>query len=239
MKNKIATVLFDLDGTLLPMDQERFAKGYFGRLSVRMAQHGYDPKSFIDAIWAGTAAMVKNDGRETNETVFFRTFSALTGKNAEADKPYFEDFYRTEFDRVKDDCGFAPEAAPTVKLVKSLGLRVALATNPLFPYMATESRIRWCGLEPCDFELYTSYENSSYCKPNLDYYRSVTERLGVSPEECLMVGNDVGEDMIAERLGMRVFLLTDCLINRQGEDISKYPHGSFPELWEFLKNLNK
>ena len=237
MKNKITTVLFDLDGTLLPMDQERFAKGYFGRLSARMARHGYDPKGFIDAIWAGTAAMVKNDGNETNETVFFRTFSALTGKNAEADKPYFEDFYRTEFDRVKDDCGFAPEAAQAVKLVKSLGLRVALATNPLFPYMATESRIRWCGLEPCDFELYTSYENSSYCKPNLDYYRSVTERLGVSPEECLMVGNDAIEDTAAEKVGIKVFLLPKYLVNRKNVDISAYPQGDFEDLLRYIDAL--
>ncbi len=237
MSVKTTTVLFDLDGTLLPMDQDRFAKGYFGRLAAKMAQHGYEPRSFVDAIWAGTAAMVKNDGRQTNETVFFRTFSALTKRDAEADKPYFEEFYREQFDEVRGDCGFAPEAKEIIALVKSLGLGVALATNPLFPYMATESRIRWCGLEPSDFELYTSYENSSYCKPSLDYYRSVTERLGVRPEECLMVGNDVGEDMIAERLGMKVFLLTDCLINREGEDISKYPHGSFAELAQFLRDL--
>ena len=49
-----------------------------------------------------------------------------------------------------------------------------------------------------------------------------------------MIGNDVGEDMTASKLGMRVFLLTDCLINRSGEDISAYPHGGFPELLDFV-----
>ena len=49
-----------------------------------------------------------------------------------------------------------------------------------------------------------------------------------------MVGNDVGEDMIAEKLGMKVFLLTDCIINKNNEDISRFPNGSFAELYKFF-----
>jgi FMN phosphatase YigB (HAD superfamily) len=112
-----------------------------------------------------------------------------------------------------------------------------LATNPLFPAVATESRIRWAGLSPEDFELYTTFENSRYCKPNLAYYEDILATLSVSGEECVMVGNDVEEDMIAERLGMKTFLLTDCLINKNGEDISKWAHGGFEELKEFLMQL--
>lgn len=52
-----------------------------------------------------------------------------------------------------------------------------------------------------------------------------------------MVGNDVGEDMITQQLGMKVFLLTDCLINKQNADISQYPNGGFPELAYFLNTL--
>ena len=50
---KITTVLFDLDGTLLPMDQNAFIKAYFGGLARRLAPHGYDPQKLIDAIWQG------------------------------------------------------------------------------------------------------------------------------------------------------------------------------------------
>ena len=57
---KITTVLFDLDGTLLPMDQDEFTNGYFGLLMAKIAPKGYEPKKTIDAVWAGTAAMVKN-----------------------------------------------------------------------------------------------------------------------------------------------------------------------------------
>ena len=52
-----------------------------------------------------------------------------------------------------------------------------------------------------------------------------------------MVGNDVGEDMIAARLGMKVFLLTDCLINKAGGDISVYPNGDFDALKAYVQDL--
>ena len=234
---KITTVLFDLDGTLLPMDQDAFTKAYFGSLANKLEPHGYDKQALIGAIWAGSKAMVKNNGEKLNEEVFWDAFTALLGERARNDTAYFDDFYANDFCRVQDVCGYNENASKCIKDIKSKGYRVALATNPLFPSTATEQRIGWAGLSPNDFELFTTYENSCFCKPNLDYYKEVIGKLGVSPEECLMVGNDVQEDMVAEKLGMKVFLLTDCLINRTDSDISAYPHGSFDELMKFIDTL--
>ena len=236
---KITTVLFDLDGTLLPMDMNEFIKAYFGGIARHLAPYGYEPQKLIDSIWQGTAAMVKNNGEETNETRFWQGFEAAYGKPAKEDEELFATFYREKFDKVQSSCGYTPAARQIIDTARACGLRTALATNPIFPAMATERRIAWAGLSTSDFELYTTYENSRFCKPNLDYYRDIMQTLGVLPEECLMVGNDVGEDMIAEQLGARVFLLTDCLINSKGADISVYPHGSYDDLIAFIKNLNK
>ena len=235
----VRCILFDLDGTLLPMDQEPFMRAYFGGLSRKLAPLGYDPKALIDGIWAGTAAMVENDGSRTNEEAFWDTFCRQCRETARQDEPVFEAYYKQEFQQVKDACGFDPAAAQSVRALRAMGFRVALATNPIFPAVATHSRIRWTGLEPGDFELVTTYENSCHCKPNPDYYRDILNALGLAPEECLMVGNDVGEDMAAQALGMRVFLLTDCLINQKEEDISRYPQGSFAQLMEYVRGLNQ
>lgn len=233
----INMILFDLDGTLLPMDNDEFTRGYFGLLAKKLAPRGYEKDSLIDAIWAGVAAMVKNDGSRRNEEAFWDRFTALCGEQVLEDKPLFEEFYAVEFCGAKVFCGFNPKAAEVVELVKSLGLRTALATNPLFPSVATEHRIGWAGLKPGDFELYTTYENSSYCKPNPDYYRDVAARLGVDCSECLMVGNDAAEDMqAAQSAGMSAFLLTDCLINRRDLPVD-CPHGGFDELAAYLKTL--
>ena len=230
-------VLFDLDGTLLPMDQNVFVKAYFGGLAKRLAPHGYDPEKLIAAIWKGTGAMVKNDGAKTNEAVFWDVFANIFGDSARADEPKFDAFYREDFDKVSVSCGYNKKAKETVDAIKARGFRVALATNPIFPSIATEKRMAWAGVKVSDFELFTTYENSCYCKPDPRYYQAVVDALNVAPEECLMVGNDVGEDMIAQTLGMKVFLLTDCLINKEDTDISVYPHGSFDELLAYVDTL--
>ena len=230
-------ILFDLDGTLLPMDQDLFVKTYFKLLAVKLAPYGYDPKQLIDAIWGGTAAMVKNNGSCSNEDAFWTFFTGIFGKQALEHLPVFEDFYANEFQGAQAVCSQIPQAAEAINLVKEKGFRVALATNPIFPAIATRSRIRWAGLTPEDFELYTTYENSRFCKPNPAYYQDILAQMDLRPEECLMVGNDVTEDMIARKLGMQVFLLTDCMINKNSEDISAYPHGGFPELLEYIRSL--
>lgn len=233
----VSTILFDLDGTLLPMDQDTFIQAYFKRLAARLAPHGYEPQQLLKCIWQGIQAMTQNDGSRTNEEAFWDKFVSLYGEGCLAHQPIFEDFYRNEFQQVAQACGFNPEAARTIDRLKAMGFGLVLATNPLFPAIATESRIRWAGLNKDDFKLYTTYENARYCKPNLDYYREILQKLGLQAQECLMVGNDVGEDMIAQELGMQVFLLTDCLINKQGADLSAYPHGSFAQLMEYVTKL--
>lgn len=230
-------VLFDLDGTLLPMDQDRFIEAYFGGIAAYMAPHGYDPKTLIGAIWKGTEAMIRNDGTLSNEEAFWKVFTGIFGPESINAEPILEVFYKTEFQKVQQVCGFDENAVKAVSAVKARGFRTALATNPIFPRIATESRIRWAGLEPELFDLITTYENSRYTKPTPEYYGDILDSLGAAAEQCVMVGNDVKEDMVAARLGMRVFLLTDCLINKKEEDISRYPHGGYPELLQFINSL--
>ena len=234
----LKAVLFDLDGTLLPMDQKAFTKAYFGRLMGRICPFGYTPETFLTAMQAGIDAMVGNDGSLTNEQAFWKAFTGVCGEDMLKHLPDFDRFYIEEFDEVASSCGYNPKAAETVRALTAMGIRTALATNPLFPRIATQKRIRWAGLDPEDFELYTTYENIGTCKPNPAYYREVLSRMGLSPHDCIMVGNDVSEDMMAAaEAGIRGFLLTDCLINTPGADVNDYPHGGFEELNQYIKSL--
>lgn len=229
-------ILFDLDGTLLPMDQDVFIEAYFGRIAAHMAGHGYEPKAFVKSIWQGTGAMIQNDGSHTNEEAFWQAMSSIHGESIRQCHPILDNFYRTQFPLIRNVCGFDPLAAPTIQRLKELGYTLALATNPIFPAVATENRMEWVGLSPNDFALYTTYENSCFCKPNPEYYREVLEKLGAKPEECLMVGNDATEDLAADQLGIPVFLLTGCLINKQQRDISKYPQGDLNDLLQYIQS---
>ncbi len=233
----LKAVFFDLDGTLLPMDQDVFIKTYFGAISQKLAFRGYNPKELINAIWQGTGAMIKNNGDKTNEEVFWQVFASIYGEKALSDTPYFDKFYEENFDEIKAVCGHNPKAKETINFLKSKNIRLILATNPIFPKIATEKRMSWADLTPNDFELFTSYENINFSKPNLKYYEELLSRTGLKAEDCLMVGNDVSDDMVAEKLGFNVFLLTDCLINKDSADISSYPNGDFDALNAYINTL--
>jgi len=120
----IKAILFDLDGTLLPMDQDEFTKGYFKLLAAKLAPYGYEPKTLIDTVWAGTAAMVKNTGAQTNEAAFWEMFSRTYGaEKTERDKPLFEEFYADDFQRASVFCPRNGRAAETVAKLQRLGYR--------------------------------------------------------------------------------------------------------------------
>jgi len=234
----LKAVLFDLDGTLLPLD-DRFVEYYFSLLAKKMANYGYDPDLLLKTIIKALEAEAANDGTISNREMFWKVFSSVFGEDSIKDEPVFDEFYRNEFQKVKDVCSPTPKAKYIVDMLRSKGIRVILATNPIFPKVATDSRIRWAGMEPEDFDMYTTFEDIGVSKPNLDYYRLLLDRFGLDPKDCVMVGNDVEEDMVAEELGMKVFLMDHYIINRNNADISRYPTGDFDDLNDYLNKLTQ
>ena len=235
----IKAVLFDLDGTLLQMDQDEFIKKYLGGLSEKLSHFGYDKDTFKKGIWYGMGAMVKNDGTRTNEDAFWEAFVKVCGEGILDHVPAFDEFYEKEFDKISSVAETNTAAPYAVAEIKKMGYRVALATNPVFPRIATQKRIAWAGFSTDDFELYTTYEDSRFCKPNLNYYKDVISKLGVKPEECLMVGNDVSEDMICEKMGMKVFLIEKYVINKENKDTTCYARGDFHDLIAYVRSLGE
>lgn len=230
-------ILFDLDGTLLPMDQEEFTGGYFKLLAAKMAPHGYDPKQLTDCLWQGVGAMVKNDGGQTNAERFWAVFDAAMGRNCRADEPVFDAFYREEFKQAVQFTRPTDRSAQLVRAARAKAERVILATNPLFPRCGQNTRLSFLDLADTDFDWVTDYENSRFCKPNPDYYREILDRFGLDPARCLMIGNDMEEDMVpASGLGMEVFLVTDCLINPKGRPLTM-PHGTLADALAFVNAL--
>ena len=232
---KLTTVLFDLDGTLLPMDQEEFTKKYMQLLCRRFVPLGYDQEKLVKSVWHGLKAMVTNRTDKTNEIVFWDCFQKEYGSNVMEDQNLFYDFYLNDFQEAAEICHPTSEAKKAIDRLHDMGLKTVVATLPAFPRTAIISRIRWTGLSESDFEYITSYENCTRCKPDAAFYSELLEHIGRMPEECIMVGNNVDEDMIAESIGIQGFLMPECLINEHGKDISTYPQGDFIDLVTYIE----
>lgn len=231
------TFLFDLDGTLLPMNQDDFIEGYLKGVSKKMLPYDFDTKTLIRAIWEGSKSMIDNDGSMRNEERFWNATTEIFGQRIREHEHVFNDYYKTEFQEMKKATNPNPLAKKIIDRLKTKGYRVILATNPVFPPIATHSRIAWAGLEVNDFELITTYDNSSFCKPNIGYYKEILNKLELTPSQCIMVGNDIGDDMVSKSLGLDVFLVTDCLINTHGEDANQYRKGTLSDLYEIICDL--
>jgi len=236
----IDTILFDLDGTLCRFTQEDFINTYFKEIGKVFFKLGLDPEDSIKAVWAGTKAMVLNDGTKLNTQRFWAAFSDfmdLEDEQLKAVEEACDSFYTNEFNVVKSIVTHSEISDRLVREMASRGYRIILATNPLFPPCAVDTRLGWIGLSRNDFELITHYENSSFCKPNPSYFREILSKIGKSPEQCIMVGNNPAEDMIAEEVGMDVFLVTDFMENEAGIDISKFRQGTLEDLEAYLYSL--
>ncbi len=234
---KFKAIMFDLDGTLLPMDNDVFMKGYFKELAGKLGQFGMSSDLLIEAVWAGTKAMVKNDGTEKNVEVFWKTFASYGNVDPAPYREASDEFYVNEFHRVKAYTNENPLAPETIRLAHQCAEKVVCSSNPLFPLTGQCSRLSWIGLCHDDFDLITSYESDSYCKPNPAYFLSVCERIGAEPSECLLIGNDEGEDMYAATAaGLQCYLVTDHMIEREDHPWNG-KKGTYEEMVAYLREL--
>ena len=237
--NARKALLFDLDGTLLPMDREEFVRAYLPGISAAAARLG-DPGKIANCILQGSYAMLQSkDPCKTLEQVFWEAFGGLSGISRAASEPVFDHFYRSKaFDSLR-------KVAPAERLVPQIideahktGMRVILATSPLFPRIAVDRRIYWAGLKPWDFEFITTFENFHAAKPHREYYEELLNMVGLEAGECIMIGNDAREDLPAPTiLGMETFLLMNHAIIPEGYDYNCDHRGDYAGLLAYIMAL--
>jgi len=232
------TILFDLDGTILPMDLDKFLHSYFKNLAIHLKDY-IDPSKLTGIMMECTNLMISNTSPIPNQDVFMSRFDELVNGDIEMYKEEFSNFYDNLFQEVKNTTWENKYIIESVKVLKEKGYNVVIATNPLFPMKANHHRIRWAGLTPIDFSYISSYEENSYCKPNIEFYKEVLSKINRDPKDCMMVGNDSFEDMIAGTLGIKTYLITDNLVNRYKEQITPDHIGTYKDFLAFVKTLKE
>jgi FMN phosphatase YigB (HAD superfamily) len=247
---RIRAVLFDLDNTFILFDETRFFSAYMPRL----ARHFTDIipiDRFRSRIISSTQALILNDGEDLNLDVFMRAFMEGLDVHVSEIRNRFSHFYESEFDTFRSLVQPVENGSDIVLEIQSMGVKTAVASNPVWPRLVQEKRLAWAGLEAIRFDWITDIENTTSCKPRLSYYEDICSHLGVDPQQCMMVGNDPVNDMAAGRLGMRTFLTTDAgpsdaaslALSREIQDRGvpdAWPHddsGRLAELPGFVKKL--
>ena len=231
-------ILFDLDGTLLPMDMDYFLEKYFAAISSHFSRQ-VDQKKFIDSLLKATGSMIKNNGELTNKEVFTKEFfKMLPELNQEEALESFDEFYKQKFPSLGDNINKDPQTMKAIEILNDNNKKLILATNPVFPIEAVESRLKWIGLSSDHFDFITCYSNMHYCKPNLKYYQEILDKMEISSESSLMVGNDEMEDMVSSKLGINTILIKDNLKeSEQGYEPDW--QGSREEFYREIRNWSR
>ncbi len=232
-------LLFDLDGTLLNIDMDYFLPRYFAKMASMAQDHGYQGADrLMKQIWQSTEKMIANvNPHKTNEEVFFEDFYRNWPHPAEEFDKFFDMFYRDEFPKLNVFCQPFPGVPQMMEhLFLQRDFKIVIATNSVFPLTAIKSRLDWAGVGHFDYDFITSYETMHYCKPQPHYYEEICDVIGVKADNCLMVGNDTGEDLVAGQVGMKTFLVKDMLIDK-GAGLQPDWQGELQQLFHFLKNI--
>lgn len=231
------TILFDLDGTLLPVDTEVFTRRYFKALAIKLKDY-FKPEELIEVVWATTNSMVRSiDPNKSNEEVFFENFYKRVPHEEEVLNPIFYEFYEQDFQELQKGIEENKYMTQAIEILKEKKYNLVVATNPLFPKVAILHRIKWAGLDQTDFQFITNIEEMHYCKPNIEFYEEVLDKIDKNPQNCMMVGNDIEEDMKAKEIGMGTYLIDEYTIGDLKDDENIDHIGKYEDFYNFCKEL--
>jgi FMN phosphatase YigB (HAD superfamily) len=229
------TLLLDLDGTLLDIEVSFFL-GPMVEAMHDCFRDILDMDRFRKGLFGGTEAIMvesRSDG-DTNLDGFNNTFSRLTGMDIPNIEKRFSQFYSDVHPTLSSYGRPVAGASEFISRAEREGYTLCLATNPIFPTSAVLERLRWSGVDPDAFRFIPGLETMSTCKPRIDYYIELCSILGVDPSACLMVGNDVQQDLPASETGMGTFLVEGQVIDRGTSDLEPDARGSLEDLGRLL-----
>ena len=205
--NKINTILFDLDGTLIGCNVKIFAMQYLNGISKALS-HLIPPKKVISLLIEASSQIEKNDGTVFNEEIFRRVFFSKINIPEKKIKSILDKYYENEFPKLKKHFQRKPEARLVMEKAFNRGYNVIIATTPILPKNDIIQRLEWADINHFPYRLITSIENSKASKSlsHLTYYQHILDALQLPGKECLMVG-DEAKDMIAAKLEYQTFLI--------------------------------
>lgn len=204
----IKAVLLDLDNTLISNPDRAFTAEYL-RLADTYFYDRWQIESFSQHMIKAVKAMnTSTDFTKSNSDIRFQILSELTNLPLNQLHEGLDEFYETDYPKLKDCVKKVDVVNQLFDYLRANDLAVAIATNPLYPPHAIQQRLMWAGL-PADFSAYdyvTHTDNSHFTKQNPAYYAEILAHVGVEPDEAIMVGDSLKNDITpAKTVGLHTF----------------------------------
>jgi len=202
----IQAILFDLEGTLINVDTAAFMRNYLGILAPRFA-HLLSPDKFSKQLLK-SMEVTRCDPKpgQTNMQTFYDDFSKATGQSVLTLHPIFEEFYESDYPALKCLVQAIPQGVKVVEYAIQQGFLTAVASNAILPLNAMKEHISWAGLTSEHFKIIPSLDIFHFFKPQLGFFKEVAEKLGVKPDNCLLVSGHP-QDLVCRELGMKTFFV--------------------------------
>ena len=87
-----------------------------------------------------------NDSNNFVLESFVNYFTDKTGISREETYNNFQKFYMNEFGELEKACEKIEVGPKIIEILKRMNKKIVLATNPVFPEIATRRRCEWAGL---------------------------------------------------------------------------------------------
>lgn len=205
----IKAVLLDLDNTLLHNPDAVFAAEFLRLADAFFSARIHYP-TISKALLSATRAMIAvRSDLQLNSRLAAGILAEKTNLAPELIASTLQDFYREIYPQLQNCVEPVGNIGnELIDHLHNLKIAVVVATNPIYPAEAVRQRLQWANL-PDDFSTYalvTHADNMHFAKPDPAYYVEIAARVGVEPDEVLIVGDSYDNDILpAQQVGVHTY----------------------------------
>lgn len=204
----LKAILFDIDNTLILFNEITFFRNYISKI-YRSFTDLMPFELFKNKLLTSSQDLLENNGEVSNAESFMNSFSRGFENYKEDIWNRFINFYETEFSKFETLTTPVKGVSDIIPKLQKQNFKLVIASNPIWPLSVQMIRLGWAGIQDINYHLITHIQNMSFCKPQLEYYWEICNKINEKPEHCLMVGNDPFNDTIVGKIGMKTFLTDD------------------------------
>jgi HAD superfamily hydrolase (TIGR01662 family) len=210
----LTAVLFDYGNTLITFERpERTLHQAYARIAEVLRERGHQPpggeeliRKVHDRVDAEFLAHQRSGALEEIDLVAAAT-RAYADLGMRLDPILLDELVRIEQEAWWAGIRLDPEAIPTLERLHTAGLRVGLCSNAPFRVASMHDQLAHLALRE-HLDAVTFSAEVGWRKPAPAMFAAALRALGAQPEESIMVGDSVREDVAGARgAGLRSILL--------------------------------